>query len=113
MGVYSMRCLHFILCSTFSKRADVIDVLNIFSLITFSLFSIYFIKPSMLGFGLFQFLDSEVSGAVMFLVALSSLVLFLWGSFRGKFVEKVQSLFLQVKNFNFEIKIIRLLHYLN
>jgi S-DNA-T family DNA segregation ATPase FtsK/SpoIIIE len=88
----------------FSKRADMIDVLNIFSLITFSLFSIYFIKPSMLGFGLFQFLDSEVSGAVMFFVTLSSLVLFLWGSFRGQFVEKVQSLFLQVKNFNFENK---------
>ena len=35
----------------FSKRADVIDAINIFSLLIFSLLSIYFIQPSMLGAG--------------------------------------------------------------
>ncbi len=83
----------------FSKRADVIDAINIFSLLIFSLLSIYFIQPSMLGAGLYQFIDKTVSGFLMFVVWSSSLLLFLWGAFRGAFVTKVKMTAEEIKNF--------------
>ena len=83
----------------FSKRADVIDVINIFSLSIFSLLSVYFIQPSMLGAGLYQMLDTLLSGFGMFLLWSGSLVLFMWGSFRGAFVSKVKMTAEEIKNF--------------
>ena len=83
----------------FSKRADVIDVINIFSLSIFSLLSFYFLKPAMLGAGLYQLLDTRSSVFVMVLVWISALFIFLWGSFRGVFVSKVKGAVERVVNF--------------
>jgi len=86
----------------FSKRADLIDVFNIFFLSTSSLFLIYFIQPSLLGLGLYQVLNSYFSGLGMFTLFAVSLVLFLWGAFRGDFVETVKSAATEIKDFNYQ-----------
>ena len=86
----------------FSKRADWIDALNIFSLITFSLLTIFYFQPSLLGAGLYQILDSVFSAFSMFLVWAVSTTLFLWGSFRGGFTSKVQTAASSIKNFDYQ-----------
>ncbi len=86
----------------FSKRADWIDALNIFSLSIFSLLTIFYFQPSLLGAGLYQILDSVFSAFSMFLVWAASMTLFLWGSFRGGFTSKVQMAASQIKNFDYQ-----------
>ena len=54
----------------FSKRSDWIDVFNIFFLSIFSLLTIYYFQPALLGFGLYQFLNTSISGFSIFYMAL-------------------------------------------
>ena len=86
----------------FSKRADMIDVLNIFSLTIFSLFTIFYFQPSLLGAGLFQILDGFFSAFSMFMVWLASAGLFLWGSFRGDLVSTLKLAAEEVKKFDYK-----------
>ena len=86
----------------FSKRADWIDALNIFSLSIFSLLTIFYFQPSLLGAGLYQILDMTFSAFSMFLVWAASGTLFLWGAFRGGFTEKVQQATSGFKNFDYK-----------
>jgi S-DNA-T family DNA segregation ATPase FtsK/SpoIIIE len=86
----------------FSKRADWIDALNIFSLSIFSLFTIFYFQPSLLGAGLYQILDMTLSAFSMFLVWAVAATLFLWGAFRGSFTDKVKMAADEIKNFNYQ-----------
>ncbi|QDK43322.1 DNA translocase FtsK [Bacteriovorax stolpii] len=86
----------------FSKRADWIDALNIFSLSIFSLLTIFYFQPSLLGAGLYQILDMTFSAFSMFLVWAVAGTLFLWGAFRGGFTEKVQQATSGFKNFDYK-----------
>ncbi len=86
----------------FSKRADWIDALNIFSLSIFSLLTIFYFQPSLLGAGLYQILDMTFSAFSMFLVWAAAGTLFLWGTFRGGFTEKVQQATSGLKNFDYQ-----------
>lgn len=82
----------------FSKRADWIDALNVLSLGIFSLWTVYYLQPTLLGAGLFQVLTSAVSPFASFLIWLASLVAFTWGTFRGDFTEKVKMVATEFKN---------------
>lgn len=86
----------------FSKRADWIDALNIFSLTIFSVFTIFYFQPTLLGGGLYQILDLSFSAFSMFLVWASSLTLFLWGTFRGGFTSVLSMAANEVKNFDYQ-----------
>jgi S-DNA-T family DNA segregation ATPase FtsK/SpoIIIE len=86
----------------FSKRADWIDVLNIVSLSIFSLWTAYYLQPTLLGAGLFQILSSTFSPFVSFLLWSSSLVAFTWGTFRGDFTEKVKIITTEIKKIDFK-----------
>ncbi len=74
----------------FSRRADWIDVLNIFSLSLFCVWTAYYLQPSLLGAGLYQILSSLFSPFVSIILWTISLISFIWGSFRGDFTEKVK-----------------------
>ena len=86
----------------FSKRADVIDVFNILFLSLTTLCFIFFIQPSLLGPGLYQILNSGLSGFSMFAILMGSLILFLWGAFRGDFVTTVKAAAVEIKDFNYQ-----------
>ncbi len=86
----------------FSKRADWIDALNIFSLSIFTLFTIFYFQPTLLGAGLYQILDMTFSAFSMFLVWAVTGTLFLWGAFRGGFTSKVQQAASGFKNFDYQ-----------
>ncbi|MEA9356534.1 DNA translocase FtsK [Bacteriovorax sp. PP10] len=86
----------------FSKRADWIDALNIISLSIFSLFTIFYFQPGLLGAGLYQILDMTFSAFSMFLVWAVTATLFLWGAFRGSFTDKVKMAADEIKNFNYQ-----------
>jgi S-DNA-T family DNA segregation ATPase FtsK/SpoIIIE len=86
----------------FSKRADWIDALNIFSLSIFSLLTIFYFQSGLLGAGLYQLLDITFSPFSMFLVWAVSATLFLWGAFRGGFTSKVKKVSDEIKNFNYQ-----------
>ncbi len=86
----------------FSKRADWIDALNIISLSIFSLFTIFYFQPGLLGAGLYQILDMTFSAFSMFLVWAVAATLFLWGAFRGSFTDKVKMAADEIKNFNYQ-----------
>jgi S-DNA-T family DNA segregation ATPase FtsK/SpoIIIE len=88
----------------FSKRADWIDALNIFSLSIFSLFTIFYFQPKLLGSGLYQILDMGFSAFSMFLVWAVSATLFLWGAFRGGFTSKVKMAADELKKFDYQSK---------
>ncbi len=81
----------------FSKRADWIDALNVISLSMFSVWTAFYLQPTLLGAGLHQILSTSFSPFVSFLLWLSSLVGFTWGSFRGDFTEKVKLIASEVK----------------
>lgn len=81
----------------FSKRADWIDVLNILSLGIFSLWTVYYLQPTLLGAGLYQLLTSMVSPFASFFLWLGSLITFTWGTYRGDFTEKVKKIVLEAK----------------
>lgn len=86
----------------FSKRADIVDVLNIISLLFFSLFTIFYFQPGLIGAGLYQILDMTFSTFAMFLIWTMGAVLFLWGAFRGGFTSKVKTAADEIKNFNYQ-----------
>lgn len=86
----------------FSKRADWIDALNVFSLMTFCLTSAFYLQPTLIGAGLFQVIDSFFSAFSLFGLWLISLVAFLWGAFRGEFVETVKRGAEKVRGFDTE-----------
>ena len=75
----------------FSKRADFIDGLNIISLSVFCVWSAYYLQPSLIGVGLYQFLNINFSPFASFLLWLTSLITFSWGTFRGDFTSKINS----------------------
>lgn len=81
----------------FSKRADLIDALNVITLSLFCLWTAYYLQPTLLGAGLYQILSNTVSPFASFLIWLGSLVAFTWGSFRGDFTAKVKSTVTAVK----------------
>ncbi|MBC7429928.1 MAG: hypothetical protein H7336_15040, partial [Bacteriovorax sp.] len=85
----------------FSKRADWIDALNIFTLGIFSVFTIFYFQPSLLGGGLYQILDTTFSAFSMFLVWACALTLFLWGSFRSGFTSALSTAANEIKNFDY------------
>ncbi|MBC7713452.1 MAG: DNA translocase FtsK [Rhizobacter sp.] len=86
----------------FSKRADWIDALNIFTLGIFSVFTIFYFQPSLLGGGLYQILDTTFSAFSMFLVWACALTLFLWGSFRSGFTSALSTAANEIKNFDYQ-----------
>lgn len=81
----------------FSKRADWIDVLNILALCLFSVWTVYYVQPTLLGGGLYQILSSEFSPFISFILWSASLVAFVWGAFRGDFTEKVKTITAEIK----------------
>lgn len=74
----------------FSKRADWIDALNILSLLVFTLTTSFYAQPTLVGAGLYQIIDSFFSAFSLFCLWVLSIVAFLWGTFRGEFVENVK-----------------------
>ena len=86
----------------FSKRADWIDALNIISLSIFSLFTVFYFQPSLLGQGLYQVLDMTLSAFSMFLAWTMATCLFLWGAFRGDFTSKINVAAEGIKSFNYQ-----------
>ena len=85
----------------FSKRADMVDALNIISLLIFSLFTIFYFQPGLLGSGLYQLIDMTFSAFSMFLIWLVTATLFLWGSFRGGFTSKIKMAAGEFKNLKY------------
>ena len=86
----------------FSKRADWIDALNIISLTIFSVFTIFYFQPALLGAGLYQILDMSFSAFSMFLVWAVTLSLFLWGTFRSGFTSALSKAANEVKQFDYQ-----------
>ncbi|MBC7539245.1 MAG: DNA translocase FtsK [Bacteriovorax sp.] len=81
----------------FSKRADWIDVLNIIFLSIFSVWTAFYLQPTLLGSGLFQILTSAFSPFTSFLLWGGSLVAFTWGTFRGDFTTKIKLIITEIK----------------
>jgi S-DNA-T family DNA segregation ATPase FtsK/SpoIIIE len=81
----------------FSKRADWIDALNLLSIGIFSLWTAYYLWPSLLGAGLFQILTSDFSPFASLSLWGFSLIGLAWGTFRGGFTEKVKLLSTEIK----------------
>ncbi len=86
----------------FSKRADWIDVLNIFFLLIFSLTTSFYLQPALLGEGLYQILDNSFSSFTLFSMWLVSMIAFLWGSFRGEFIAQVKNVVEKVRSLETE-----------
>lgn len=82
----------------FAKRADWIDALNVLSLSIFTLWTTYYFQPALLGGGLFQILSTEFSAFASFVIWATSLAVFVWGTYRGAFTEKVKLAFAKVKS---------------
>lgn len=88
--LFSAQVLMYVFCS--SKRADYIDLILLAPLIlSVSVFT-YFLKPSFMGQGLYQFYQANFSSPLLFLVLFLSLVAIAWGIFRASLVEKVAAL---------------------
>ncbi len=87
----------------FSRRADWVDVLNIITLSLFSLWTAYYLQPTLLGAGLYQFLSYSVSPFASFLIWFASLGVFTWGAFRGDFVAGVKSVLATIKAIDLQI----------
>jgi S-DNA-T family DNA segregation ATPase FtsK/SpoIIIE len=88
--LFSAQVLLYVFCS--SKRADLIDLFLIAPLLlSVSIFT-YFLKPSLMGQGLFQFYQANFSSPVLFLVLFSSLLLVGWGMFRENFTQKLMAI---------------------
>lgn len=88
--LFSAQVLLYVFCS--SKRADLIDLFLIVPLLlSVSIFT-YFLKPSLMGQGLFQFYQANFSSPVLFLVLFSSLLLVGWGMFREDFTRKLMAI---------------------
>jgi len=88
--LFSTQVLLYVFCS--SKRADLIDLFIIAPLLlSVSIFT-YFLKPSFMGQGLFQFYQTNFSSPVLFLVLFTSLVVVAWGIFRENFTQKLMAL---------------------
>ncbi len=85
----------------FSKRADLVDVFNIVSLCILSVWSAYYLRPSLLGFGLFQILTSYFSPFASLALWIFSLIAFAWGVFRGDFTDKVKIIVIEFKKSKF------------
>jgi S-DNA-T family DNA segregation ATPase FtsK/SpoIIIE len=83
---------------SFSKRADVIDTLNFFTLLTTTLFITYFLVPKAIGAGLFQAINATFSIPAIFGILILSLVAFLWGSYREKFISTLKNLPINLKS---------------
>lgn len=81
----------------FSRRADWVDALNIITLSLFSLWTAYYLQPTLLGAGLYQFLSNAISPFASFLVWFASLAAFTWGAFRGDFIAGVKSVIASIK----------------
>ncbi len=86
----------------FSKRADWIDVLNVFSLLIFSLTTSFYVQPALLGGGLYQIVDITFSSFMLFSMWLISMIAFLWGTFRGEFIEQVKNVIEKVRSLDTE-----------
>ena len=84
----------------FSKRADFIDGINIISLSVFCVWTAYYLQPTLIGVGLYQFLNTSFSPFFSFVLWISSLITFSWGAFRGDFSSKAKLTFEKVKNSN-------------
>ena len=82
----------------FSKRADLIDGLNIISLSIFSVWTAYYLQPTLIGVGLYQFLNINFTPFVSFLMWLTSLTSFAWGVFRGDFTSKINTIIQKSKD---------------
>lgn len=92
----------------FSKRADWIDVLNILSLLIFSLATSFYLQPKLLGGGLYQIVDMAFSAFSLFGLWLLSLVAFLWGTFRGEFIDHVKNIVAKARSLDTETHLARM-----
>ncbi len=81
--LFALQVVLYISCT--SKRADVFDNLLIVPLILASVLFIFYLSPSYLGSGLYQYLNNEFSSVALFLMLAASLVLLGMGIFREKF----------------------------
>lgn len=88
VGLFFAQILIYVLFS--SKRADVFDVLLIVPLLlSVSIFT-YYLKPSFMGFGLYQFYQNNFSSLFLAFLLMGSIICLSWGIFREKFVEVVK-----------------------
>ena len=74
----------------FSKRCDWIDLLNVLSLSVFSVLTSYYLQPSLVGGGLYQFISTNFSVFTSFGIWFLALVVFSWGAFRSEFTNAVK-----------------------
>jgi S-DNA-T family DNA segregation ATPase FtsK/SpoIIIE len=82
----------------YSKRASWFDILNVLFLCVFSVVVSFYLKPALLGGGLVQIFSSSVSPFASFLIIVTSLTAFMWGTFREGFTENVKNVFGEIKN---------------
>jgi S-DNA-T family DNA segregation ATPase FtsK/SpoIIIE len=85
----------------FSKRCDWVDLINIVSLSTFSVLTSYYLQPSLIGGGLYQFISTNCSAFASFGIWFLSLALFSWGTFRAEFTDVIKLTASSIKNFNY------------
>jgi S-DNA-T family DNA segregation ATPase FtsK/SpoIIIE len=83
---------------SFSKRADVIDTLNFFSLFATTLSLSYLIVPKAIGAGLFQIINASFSTFAIIGIFSITLASFLWGSYREKFISTIKNLPINLKS---------------
>ena len=91
----------------FSKRADWIDALNIVSLLVFSLSTAFYLQPTLIGAGLYQVVDTFFSAFSLFGLWILSVVAFLWGAFRGEFVDHVKTGAEKIRNIDTETPVMK------
>lgn len=82
-------CVIFTACYArfYSKRADLIDTLNVVTVLGATFSFIHLISPSLIGAGLNQFVASFFSPIIIGFGFILMSALFLWGTFRNKFIE--------------------------
>ena len=91
----------------FSKRADWIDALNVVSLLVFSLSTAFYLQPTLIGAGLYQMVDTFFSAFSLFGLWVLSVVAFLWGAFRGEFVDHVKNGAEKIRNIDTETPVMK------
>jgi hypothetical protein len=88
--LFSAQVLLYVFCS--SKRADLIDLFLIAPLLLAVSIFTYFLKPSFMGQGLFQFYQTNFSSPLLFVMLFASLVVVAWGIFRENFTQKLMAM---------------------
>lgn len=95
-------CVIFTACYArfYSKRADFIDTLNIVTVLGATFSFIHLASPSLIGAGLNQFVASFFSPIIIGVGFVLMSALFLWGTFRNRFIEAM----IELKALMFNLK---------